>query len=767
MKRLFPILLLATAPAFAQETVTVTADPVRLLDGGASEAAIGLDLPLNRLPRAATQVSETTLSRYGVTGLDDLTAITPNAYTSSFYGVEGSVNLRGTLAENYFRGFRRAENRGTYATPLQGQITILRGPPTPVMGPGKVGGLVDFAPAAVNQNRVTLTYGAYEKRNLMLQAGTAVALGGMEGRVSLRAALDDSHSFYRGLHPRRQSLSLSADLASGGWSLSGDYLFHHSDGEVQTPGWNRLTQALIDNGTYITGRDTSLVDADSNGRLTLDELGGNPYFFDPAFTPLAIPGGTTPAHRLDAGFGTTRLDRRTVHVSAADFSRTDTHTGFVELRRELAGGDFLRLQLFADAMGNDRFVSYGFPASVLTRIGEARLRYDFDRSWDGVNARTVLGASLRHTSARDRQSFNSGVIALDRRDISVGAQANDIFASPFSADPPGTIGLGWENDLTSSINNAGLFAYSDLGHGRLHLLLGGRYDHFNVHSREAGVLAYAPPAGAADGGRFSWSASLSWQDDSGFTPYATYARTNALESGQAGEVPTSLLINGGWLSTSTLEEVGIKYAAPRLEASFSLYRQHRTQLNTVGAVSITGTRGEGVELELRWLLDEHFSATLAASQQHTFFKGPDRSFAYVPARNLGIAPQDGFGGSYVVYDFSALKGPGDYDNALMPHAVISPALSYSGEGPGFLWGATLGATYVGQTRQTVPDPVTYPSHVTANASLFVRMGAWEAAFNLDNALDARFFTPDADIYANLGALPGMGRRWRISLSRSF
>src|SRR5690606_34691329 len=205
--------------------------------------------------------SETTLSRYGVTGLDDLTAITPNAYTSSFYGVEGAVNLRGTLAENYFRGFRRAENRGTYATPLLGQITILRGPPTPVIGPGQIGGLVDFAPAAVRENRVTATYGAYEKRNLMLQAGTPLALGPAAGRVSLRAELDDSYSFYRGLHPRRQNLSLSADLTMGGWSLSGDYLFHHSEGEVQTPGWNRLTQALIDSGTYITGRNTLLRDA--------------------------------------------------------------------------------------------------------------------------------------------------------------------------------------------------------------------------------------------------------------------------------------------------------------------------------------------------------------------------------------------------------------------------------------------------------------------------------------------------------------------------
>jgi iron complex outermembrane receptor protein len=762
MNRILAILLLTTASTWAQETVTVTADPVRLLDGAAAEAATGLNLPLNKTPRAATQVSETTLSRYGVSGLDDLTTITPSAYTASFYGVDGAVNLRGTLADNYFRGFKRAENRGTYATPLQGQVAILRGPPTPVMGAGKVGGLVDFAPAAITQNSVTVTYGSYEQRKLAAQGGTAIALGGAEGRLSARGEIEDSFSFHRGLHPRRQSVSLSGDLAGDGWALSGDYLFHHSDGEVQTPGWNRLTQALIDDGTYITGRNTSLRDSDGNGRLTLNELGGNPYYFDPAFRPLAIPGGSDAAHRLDKGLGTTHLSRRTVHVADADFSRSDSHAGFAELRRDL-GGDSIRLQLFADALDNDRFVSYGYPASVRARIFESRLRYDFDRAWEGFAARSVIGMSYRYTSARDRQSFNSGVIALDRRDISQGAAANDIIDSPFNSDPPGAIGLGWESDLESSIGNAGVFAISDLGHGPWHLLLGGRYDQFNVRSRDSGVLPYAPPSGRGKSGRFSWSASLSFQSDSGLTPYVTHARSHALEAGQAGEVPTTLLVNGGWLSASTLDEAGVKFAAPTLEAGIAVYRQDRTQLSQLGGVSVTGTRSQGVELEVRWLLDEHWSATLAAGLQRTTIKGPDRSFAYVPARSLGVSPQDGLGGSYVVYDFSGLRGAGDYDNTLMPHAVVSPALAYSGEN----WGATLAGSYVGQTRQTVPDPVIFPAYVTLNASAFLRRGHWTAALNLDNALDARFFTPDADVYANLGALPGMGRRWRIALTRSF
>ena len=73
------------------------------------------------------------------------------------------------------------------------------------------------------------------------------------------AELDDSFSFYRGIHPSHQLAELSDDFAPGAWSLRSDYMYYHSNGDVQTPGWNRLTQALIDNGTYITGRNTSLV----------------------------------------------------------------------------------------------------------------------------------------------------------------------------------------------------------------------------------------------------------------------------------------------------------------------------------------------------------------------------------------------------------------------------------------------------------------------------------------------------------------------------
>src|SRR6185503_2187613 len=221
-----PLLLVMvwTAPAFAQgvEAITVSGDPVHLLQTGANDAAFGLDKPLLETPRAITLVSDATIARYGIGGVNDLTAITPSAYTASYYGVEGSVSLRGTLAENYFRGFKRVENRGTYSTPLADAagIEILRGPPSPLYGAGKVGGLVNFLPKTASASdalggEVTVTYGSYSKRNATAQISAPIAVGEAMGGLHIYGELDDSFSFYRGIHPSHQLIQLTGGLDWG------------------------------------------------------------------------------------------------------------------------------------------------------------------------------------------------------------------------------------------------------------------------------------------------------------------------------------------------------------------------------------------------------------------------------------------------------------------------------------------------------------------------------------------------------------------------
>lgn len=785
MFRCWGLLVLAvwTTPAFAQgvESITVTGDPVHLLQAGASTAAFGLDKPLLETPRAVTLVSDATIARYGIGGVNDLTAITPSAYTASYYGVEGAVSLRGTLAENYFRGFKRAENRGTYSTPLSDAagIEILRGPPSPIYGPGKVGGLVNFLPKSGTgidalSGEVTATYGSYQKRNVTAQVNAPVALGDATGGVHAYGEIDDSFSFYRGLHPSHQLVELSGTLALSNWSFAADYMYYHSNGDVQTPGWNRLTQDLIDHGTYITGRNSTLKDRDGNGRLTLDEFGGNPYVFDPNFAALACAGCQDAAHRLDTGLGTTKLDPRTVYVArGVDFSSTVTHTAFLEAADALDDRQSLRLQFFGDVLQNDRFVSYGFPGSYRTQIFETRLRYDLRRDFGLLKTQTVAGLSWRYVHAIGKESFNSGAIALDRRDISAGAAANDIIDSPFSFDPPGAIGMGWENNVRSNSSDAGAFITSDLTwNDSLDLTFGGRYDAYHVRSADAGVLAFEPGSGRGNAGRFTYSASLSYKTSWGLVPYVTSAKSSAIEIGQASQVMTSLLANRDWLSNSFLNEVGVKFTGldDHLQGSLDWYVQNRTQLQTgIGTTSVMGTVGRGAELELRYVATPNISLTLAGNLQHTTVKGPDHSFAYVPARIYGVSPQNGFGGSYVVWDFSSLPGRGaNYEDSLLPHAVISPYVTWTSDREVWgRWGATFGGTYVGHTRQTVPNGIVYPSYVTLNTSGFAQWDVWEAGLNVNNLGDARYFTPGADTYANLSALPGIGRTFAVTLKRLF
>jgi len=155
--------------------------------------------------------------------------------------------------------------------------------------------------------------------------------------------------------------------------------------------------------------------------------------------------------------------------------------------------------------------------------------------------------------------------------------------------------------------------------------------------------------------------------------------------------------------------------------------------------------------------------------QHTTVKGPDTSFQYVPARTYGISPQNGFGGAYEVFNFSTLPGKsGNYEDTLVPHAVLSPYLTWTSDRLSWgQWGASFGGTYVGKTQQTVPDPIVFPSYTVLNASTFAQWDVWEANVNVNNLSDTRYFTPGADTYANLSALPGIGRTWKVTLKRLF
>lgn len=385
-----------------------------------------------------------------------------------------------------------------------------------------------------------------------------------------------------------------------------------------------------------------------------------------------------------------------------------------------------------------------------------------------MTSANFVGWSDRHYQGEQKESYNSGVIALDRRDLSYGPTATDVI------DPKS---LGWETDIKSHTNDVGVFATTDITVlDKLDVILGGRYDSFTVSSTDTGILSYDVPSAKADKGKWTGTASVTYKLPYGFMPYVTYAKGAALEIEQAGGIKPGNIRNSsgqstsGWLSDSDLAEGGVKFQLlhKSIVGSVAAYRQNRTQLSGLSS-NVQHLRSVGVEYEIRYLATDNISLVLAGNTQRTTVIGPDHSFVYVPAYTVGVAGANAYGGAYAVYDFSTLPGRhGNYDYSLIPHSVVSLTGSYTTNA--YSWGkagATLGATYASKTSGLVQNAVTYPAYTIVNGSLFYQRGKYEVMANITNLFDTLYFTPDQDTYANVGVMPGRGREWSVTLKRKF
>jgi iron complex outermembrane receptor protein len=139
----------------------------------------------------------------------------------------------------------------------------------------------------------------------------------------------------------------------------------------------------------------------------------------------------------------------------------------------------------------------------------------------------------------------------------------------------------------------------------------------------------------------------------------------------------------------------------------------------------------------------------------------------VPPATVGISGPNGYGGAYALYTLSTLV-KGDYVDTQIPRSVASLFAVYTGATHD--WGqagATLGVTRASHVQGVVPGAVRLPAYAVVSGSAYLQRGDWRLALNIDNLFDKLFFTPVADVYANVAAVPSVGRTWRVALKRSF
>jgi iron complex outermembrane receptor protein len=97
-------LALAAVNAFAEtaptsdslEEIVVSGDRLDVMQTKPVDSVFGFAKTVLETPRSLTTITSDLLNKTIITGINDLVALTPGSFTQSFFGVAGSLDVRGT-----------------------------------------------------------------------------------------------------------------------------------------------------------------------------------------------------------------------------------------------------------------------------------------------------------------------------------------------------------------------------------------------------------------------------------------------------------------------------------------------------------------------------------------------------------------------------------------------------------------------------------------------------------------------------------------------
>lgn len=116
--------------------------------GTGSSSDFGVPKPLVETPRAVSHISGDAISLFSLSAVEDLLRVVPGVFTTTRFGVQGSVDIRNIPADTYFRGMKRLtlQGHGRSVMAAMDTIEVVGGPAPPLHGLGKTGGYVNMVP---------------------------------------------------------------------------------------------------------------------------------------------------------------------------------------------------------------------------------------------------------------------------------------------------------------------------------------------------------------------------------------------------------------------------------------------------------------------------------------------------------------------------------------------------------------------------------------------------------------------------------------------
>lgn len=761
------------------------------LPGQDVESVFGFGKSILETPRSVSTISQEQLERFSVSDIDELVAFAPGTFTQSFFGVAGSLDVRGTPGETYFRGVKRLDNPGNYPTPIgaSSSIDIVRGPASPIYGPAKIGGYLNFNPKSArasggqyleeNTGAFSYTTGTWDKSVLSAEIGGPATLAGKEMGFYLYGEVENSGSYYQNSGTDQTVLQASFNVdISDNLRIEFGGMYHKYEGN-QIAGWNRLSQDLIDSGTYVTGTAKPL-DTDGDGSIShqeynVERAGINPFIFNNAgfglFPDRITNADFEPILALDNP-GTATLSGNQVMVASDDVLLNTVNTLYFDIFYYTDNGWEIKNQMFYEDYENLNENAYGFSQFHDSWVFENKLVFSTEYETNSMLAQIQISPSIRHTDFLHGDDFTNEY--FDRRDLTGPSTALDrrLLAT--------RIGKDFDNYDDGNYTVLGIAAMTDITWEMgLNLVLGLRYDSLDIETTSRGDLLLTTTdintaKDTFDG--VSWNASISYKTDFGLIPYITSAEQATLVAGQGAEVGFGQLIDddgnpfNGAYDTSTLFEYGVKgsFLEDSLYFALSIYEQERTDFNAQAIVTNATTENEGLEFELRWVVNENLVVGAGYTNMKVYNvtaleEGNQFGFFGIGDLPSVTDPSLLYGGA--VIGLNLVDDKEDARKAGIPENIYTINATYDFQNGYAINGNIIRAD---ETFSSFSQAITLPAYTLVNLGVFYDADTWTASFNIKNATDERYFRANfPDLFGAQIVLPELPRHYQAKFSYKF
>jgi outer membrane receptor protein involved in Fe transport len=266
------------------DVIVVTADPNRILPNSPSESSFGFNKPLLETPRSISIISEQTIELFGLSAVEDLVKVVPGVFTTTRFGIQGGIDVRNVSADTYFRGMKRLNLQGHGRSVLAAMDTIevVKGPPSPIYGMGKIGGYTNMVPKAGRaaaggyldrpEGFASGISGSYDRAESSFGVGGPLRFGSRQGGYYVYGLAEESETFAEQVDvgQRLMQAAMNIDEVLGNFRLETGVNYQNSTTSGALT--NRFDQELVDSGRYVRGSPLANLDLNGNGHIGYLEM---------------------------------------------------------------------------------------------------------------------------------------------------------------------------------------------------------------------------------------------------------------------------------------------------------------------------------------------------------------------------------------------------------------------------------------------------------------------------------------------------------------